>query len=262
MSKGTSKKAKPTDPRNNAYQRLLKAIQAIPGESPREKMRKFTAFALKVCVINQAEELFTRGFGPLVAWCDLTLLGTDVQGSEDWCHEAGQAYGGAVETFEPFECILGRLFNELVWSGKKNDAQHFTPWGLARAMNAFAQAPQKDEWPMGDPTCGAGTLLLVKLHELAGKDSKALRGLTVKANDRDPLCAAMTALQLLSNQLIWRMPIGRVVVECKDIITQYLETRVVFWSLTRDRFIAMDEEIRLEKANRVTGADMGAANDE
>lgn len=55
MSKGTSKKAKPTDPRNNAYQRLLKAIQAIPGESPREKMRKFTAFALKVCVINQAD---------------------------------------------------------------------------------------------------------------------------------------------------------------------------------------------------------------
>ncbi|EKT4065514.1 hypothetical protein QEG11_000919 [Stenotrophomonas maltophilia] len=262
MSKPTSKKAKPTSPRDAAYQRLLKAVQTIPGDSPREKMRKFTALALKVCVLKQAEELFTWGYGPLVAWCDLKLLGTDVDGSEDWCLEAGQAYGGAVETFEPFECILGRLFNELVWSGKKNDAQHFTPWGLAMALNAFAQAPQKDEWPMGDPTCGAGTLLLVKLHELAGKDSKALRGLTVKANDRDPLCAAMTALQLLSNQLIWRMPIGRVVIECKDIITEYMEMRVVFWSLTRDRFIAMDEEIRLEKANRMTGADMGAANNE
>ncbi len=114
---------------------------------------------------------------------------------------------------------------------------------------------------MGDPTCGAGTLLLAKLHELVRNDPKALLGLTVKANDRDPLCSAITALQLLSNQVIWRMPIGSVVVECKDIITQYLETRVVFWSLTRDRFIAMDEEIRLEKANRVTGADMGANNE-
>ncbi len=46
------------------------------------------------------------------------------------------------------------------------------------------------------------------------------------------------------------------VVECKDIITQYLETRVVFWSLTRDRFIAMDEEIRLE-GQPGDGADMG-----
>ena len=139
-------------------------------------MRKFTAFALKVCVINQAEELFTRGFGPLVAWCDLTLLGTDVQGSEDWCHEAGQAYGGAVETFEPFECILGRLFNELVWSGKRTTL-NISPLGLGEGDERLCSSASKDEWPMGDPTCGAGTLLLVKLHELAGKDSKALRGL-------------------------------------------------------------------------------------
>jgi len=249
MSKRTSKKTKPADPRNESYKRLLKAIQAIPGDSPREKMRKFTALALKVLVLKQAELAVGRG-GPLAPWCDLTLLGTDVDGTEDWCLEAGQAYGGAVETFEPFECILGQLFSEFVGTGNKNDAQYFTPWDYARALAALAPTPQKDEWSMGDPTCGAGTLLLAKLHELAKKDPKALLGLTVKANDRDPLCSAMTALQLLSNQVIWRMPIGSVVLECKDIITQYLETRVVFWSLTRDRFIAMGEEIRLEKANR------------
>lgn len=249
MSRRTPKKAKRTDPRKEVYQRLLKAIQAIPGDSPREQMRKFTALALKVCVLKQAELAIGRG-GPLAPWCDLTLLGTDVDGTEDWCLEAGQAYGGAVETFEPFECILGQLFGEFVGTGNKNDAQYFTPWDFAKALTAFAPTPQKDEWSMCDPTCGAGTLLLAKLHELARKDPKALLGLTVKANDRDSLCSAMTALQLLSNQLIWRMPIGRVVVECKDIITQYLETRVVFWSLTRARFIAMGDEIRLEKANR------------
>ena len=249
MSKRPPKKAKRTDPRKEAYQRLLKAIQAIPGDSPREKMRKFTALALKVCVLKQAERAVVRG-GPLAPWCDLTLLGIDVDGTEDWCLEAGQAYGGAVETFEPFECILGQLFSEFVGAGKKDDAQYFTPWDFARAMTAFATTPQKDEWSMGDPTCGAGTLLLAKLHELVRNDPKALLGLTVKANDRDPLCSAMTALQLLSSQVIWGMPIGSVVVECKDIITQYLDTRVVFWSLTRARFIAMGEEIRLEKASR------------
>lgn len=251
MNKSASKKAKlALNPREAAFQRLLKAIQAIPGDSPRDQMRKFTAFALKVCVIKQAEELFGGGAGPLVPWCDLTLLGTDVDGTEDWCYEAGQAYGGAVEIFEPFECILGQLFSDFVGRGKKDDAQYFTPWNLACALIAFASTPQKDEWEMGDPTCGAGTLLLAKLHSLAAEDPKALRGLTVQANDRDPLCAAMTALQLLSNQLIWRMPIGGVVVECKDVITHYVEKRLVFWSLTRARFLAMDEEIRLEKANR------------
>lgn len=250
MSKRTPKKAKRTDPRKEAYQRLLKAIQAIPGDSPREKMRKFTAFALKVCVIKQAEELFGGGVGPLVSWCDLTLLGTDVDGNEDWCYEAGQAYGGAVEIYEPFECILGQLFSEFVGAEKKDDAQYFTPWNLACALTAFASTPQKDEWAMGDPTCGAGTLLLAKLHRLAADRPEALRRLSVEANDRDPLCAAMAALQLLSNQLIWRMHIGCVQVESKDIITHYTEKKVVFLSLTRARFLAMAEEIRLEKANR------------
>ncbi len=37
-------------------------------------MRKFTALALKVLVLKQAELAVGRG-GPLAPWCDLTLLG-------------------------------------------------------------------------------------------------------------------------------------------------------------------------------------------
>ncbi|MCR6627207.1 MAG: hypothetical protein NVV67_13350 [Pseudoxanthomonas sp.] len=48
------------------------------------------------------------------------------------------------------------------------------------------------------------------------------------ANDRDPLCAAMTSLQLLMNQLVWERPIGLVNVECKDAITQHLKPKPVF----------------------------------
>jgi len=258
MSKSTSmKKAKPAlDPRKAAYQRLLKAIQAIPGETSRDKLRKFTAFALKVCIHNEMTEWSLGVPKPLALMWEESLLGDDVVGTEAWCYEAGQAYGHAVETFEPFECILGRLFNEFVGAGKDNDCQHFTPWNIACGVVAFC--PQNvgqgltEKGAMNDPTCGTGTLLLAKLHQLAKGDAILLRGVTVFANDRDPLCAAMTALQLMSNQLIWRMPIDRVIVECKDIISQYLESRPVFFSCVMSRFLAMSDEIRLEKASRAS----------
>jgi len=254
MSKSNSmKKAKPAlDPRKAAYQRLLKAIQAIPGDSPRDQMRKFTAFALKVCVLNETVDLSGFGAKPLVAWCDETLLGNDVKGTETeaWCYEAGQAYGSAVETFEPFECILGRLFTEFVGSGKDDDCQFFTPWNAACFLAGFYVKPDKDNLLMCDPCCGAGTLLLAKLNQQAKEDAAVLRGVEVFANDRDPLCAAMTALQLLSNQLIWRMPIRQIFIECKDIITHYTESRAVFVSWMWTRFMAMSEEIRVEKSAR------------
>ncbi|MCO7473000.1 hypothetical protein [Stenotrophomonas maltophilia] len=240
MSKSTSmKKAKPAlDPRKAAYQRLLKAIQAIPGDSPRDQMRKFTAFALKIGVLNQMMEVCQRGVVPLALSLDWTLLGEDVEGTEDWGREAGLAYGEAVAAFEPFECILGRLFNELVGTGrKKKDCQHFTPWDQATAIMHFLPAIP-DTHSIGEICCGAGTLLLGRLHQVAKADPLALRDISVLANDRDPLCAALTALQLLSNQLIWQMPLNRVVVECKDIISQYLEHRAVFLSCPFQRYQA------------------------
>lgn len=254
MNKFIPKKAKRTvSPRDAAYQRLMNAIKAIPGISPRDQLRKFTAFALKTCVLNQLAECEQGGPTPLMLWCDPTLLGQDVKGMEDWCMEAGLAYGGAVEVFEPFECILGRLFNEFVGAGKDSDCQHFTPWSLACGVVAFC--PQDDgqrlreEAAMSDPTCGTGTLLLARLHQLAKGDATLLPAVKVFANDRDPLCSGITALQLMSNQLIWRMPVQHVVVECKDIISQYLESRPVFFSCVMSRFLTMSDEIRAEKTS-------------
>jgi len=225
MNKSISKKPeRGLSPRDAAYQRLMKAIKAIPGFSPRDQLRKFTAFALKIGVLNQMVEVCQRGVVPLTLSLDWTLLGKDVGGTEEWGREAGKAYGEAVAAFEPFECILGRLFNELVGTGrKKKDCQHFTPWAQATAIMRFLPAIP-DAHKIGEICCGAGTLLLGRLHQVAKADPSALRDISVLANDRDPLCAALTALQLLSNQLIWRMPLSRVVVECKDIISQYWNT--------------------------------------
>lgn len=239
MNKSRSKKAKRAlDPRQAAYQRLLKAIQAIPGDSPRDQMRKFTAFALKIGVLNQMMEVCQRGVVPLALSLDWTLLGEDVEGTEEWGREAGQAYGEAVEAFKPFECILGRLFNELVGSGrKKKDCQHFTPWVQATAVMRFMPVTPEPH-SISEICSGAGTLLLGSLHQVAKADPVALRGISVLANDRDPLCAALTALQLLSNQLIWQMPLNRVVVECKDIISEYLDQKAVFLSCPFQRYQA------------------------
>lgn len=194
MSKPTSRKKAELahNPREAAYQRVLKAIRAIPGDSPRDQMRKFTAFALKIGVMNQLAEVCQRGVVPLALSLDWTLLGEDVEGTEGWGREAGQAYGQAVAAFEPFECILGRLFNELVGTGrKKKDCQHFTPWGLATAITHFLPA-MPDTRSIAEICCGAGTLLLGRLHQVAKADPLALRGISVLANDRDPLCAALT----------------------------------------------------------------------
>lgn len=213
--------------RAQAYKRLVKAVNCSPALSPRERMSKFVAYGLRAAVHKQLEKR-KNGVGvSVLPWMDVGLLSdVDLEGG-DWGAEVADAYIAAIESAEPFECILGWVFNELAGSGqKKRDCQDFTPWALAQGAMRFLPRGLGDgcqEPLFNDFTCGAGTLLLARVHALLwsqSNDPDALMDLVVSANDRDPLCAAMTALQLLINQLVWERPIGAVHVECKDIIAQ------------------------------------------
>lgn len=224
-----------------AYKRLKKAVMDIPAHSARERMSKFVAYGLRSSIHMQLEKR-RKGEGvPVLPWMDVGLL-SDVDFEDgEWHAEVADAYVAAIESAEPFECILSQLFNELVGSGqKKRDCQDFTPWGIARAMQRFLPltVDAGQEMPLlNDPTCGSGTLLLAQLWGLVQKhrdDPDALKDIVVSANDRDPLCAAMTALQLLINQLVWERPIGCVQVECKDVISQLAWVVPVFASEARE----------------------------
>jgi hypothetical protein len=224
-----------------AYRRLVKAVMVIPAHSPRERMTKFVAYGLRASVHLQLEKR-KKGEGvPVLPWMDVGLLSDVDFGDGLWGKELADAYVAAIESSEPFECILGQLFNELVGSGQKNrDCQDFTPWSIATAMQRFLPltVDAGQQMPLlNDPTCGSGTLLLAQLWGLVQKrrdDPDALKDIVVSANDRDPLCAAMTALQLLINQLVWERPIGCVHVECKDIISQLHVLAPVFASEARE----------------------------
>lgn len=224
-----------------AYRRLVKAVMVIPAHSPRERMTKFVAYGLRASVHMQLEKR-KKGEGvPVLPWMDVGLLGDVDFGDGLWGKELADAYVAAIESSEPFECILGRLFNELVGAGQKErDCQDFTSWELAKGTQRLLPrfVADEQESPMiHDPTSGAGTLVLAQLHARLQSQKNhpdALLDLLVSANDRDPLCAAMTALQLLINQLVWERPIGCVHVECKDIISQLHVLAPVFASEARE----------------------------
>lgn len=224
-----------------AYKRLKKAVMDIPAHSARERMSKFVAYGLRSSIHMQLEKR-RKGEGvPVLPWMDVGLLSDVDYGDGEWGGELTDAYVAAIVSAEPFECILGQLFNELVGSGQKNrDCQDFTPWGLASGMQRLLPGFDGDGHQMpllNDPTCGAGTLLLAQLWACVQKqrnDPDVLKDVVVSANDRDPLCAAMTALQLLINQLVWERPIGGVQVECKDFISQRAWVVPVFASEARE----------------------------
>ena len=118
-----------------AYKRLKKAVMAIPAHSARERMSKFVAYGLRSSIYRQLEKRKEGEGVSVLPWMDVGLLSdVDIEDGE-WHEEVADAYVAAIESAEPFECILGQLFNELMGSGqKKRDCQDFTPWSIATAM--------------------------------------------------------------------------------------------------------------------------------
>ncbi len=221
-----------------ANKRLVKAIRAIPASNNRERMTLFVNYALKVAVHRQLEKFQAKLGLSVMPWVDMDLLGPVKEGQADWHGQVTDAYVAAMQHAAPFECLLGELFNVVVGAGQKSDCQHFTPWDMASAIprllpegRTLTGDANVAPVTVMDPACGSGTLLLAQIqgHLRNGHNRPdALKNLVVMANDRDPLCAAMTALQLLMNQLVWERPIGLVNVECKDTITECLEPKPVF----------------------------------
>lgn len=192
---------------------LISRIKKIPGDgSDKTKFHYFCGHALRMCGVDMSQVGWLVGFGG-----EMTSFKLAFQNSPNEFQKALDAYIKLVQKSDPFEDVLLHVHEELVHNrDSRGKCQHFTPPQLAAGVMRLM--PRSDQGLVNDPTCGSGILLLESCKTAKPAD---LMGHHVRGNDLDHLCAAMTALQLMANQLLHHRPIGCLTVECKDIISEY-----------------------------------------
>jgi len=106
--------------------------------------------------------------------------------------------------------VLGVVYEQL---GMQSDAfgQHFTPHGVSdavAAMNFAAEDVQEVDPPLTvhDPACGSGRLLISVAKHLHGLDEAPPA--VYSGQDKDAICAKMTALNLALANLPGRAVLG------------------------------------------------------
>jgi len=207
---------------------LMKAIQAAPGKTNRQKME--ACMQILLCTLAP----MANYQGGLYIQMDHRAMGFTPIGkreSHHWERELVKAYMEAVMWAPPFTDILSEVHGLMLYDKKAEGlGQFFTPKDLAQLTAELGECHLKRHKPKGDklcdPTCGAGALILATL---ALRDEETLAKTIVVAQDIDPLCCAMTALQILAGQVVSRRLIGEVRVECKNVLT-VVEERTVFRS--------------------------------
>lgn len=207
---------------------LVAAIRELPGNSDRERLGDF----VKAGIVECADFMLKDG------WCVgyPGLRNKSVGGCPGAYEKAIEAYFALVKHKDPFEDVLAPVHAQMALDGTgKKNCQHFTPQHLALAMyKLVGEDVHKDQFAnVMDPTCGSGVTLLsaCRLTEQNILIKRQMLGV-----DLDPLCAGITALQLMSNQLVHGKVIGCFEIECKDMITEYLDYKP-YVSCVRHEFL-------------------------
>ncbi|HDR8943132.1 TPA: N-6 DNA methylase [Burkholderia vietnamiensis] len=143
-------------------------------------------------------------------------------------------YATAVRYSEPFADVLGDLYTQLL--AQRNGYgwdQYFTPSGVAKVVADLGidDAKQPSVNPtmtINDPTCGAGGLLLAVFRNPHGVQGLQPEDRTILAQDIDPLCCAMTAMQFCMNAFVHQRPIGELIVRCGNTLAMNLGAPLFF----------------------------------
>lgn len=212
---------------NTWQQPTIRAMAKALGNNPREIRKNFEALVYGVLRF-WSDSLSVR------VCCDFTpALDADVRQScpalppEDLFH----LYKEAVRAFPPWTDVLGAVHAlKLATSGGEGLGQSFTPEDLASLVAGLAEDfrqrhPPKETKPqrLYDPTAGAGSLLLAQVAEM-GEDAGQC---VVAADDIDPLCCAMTAVQFLANAVIHQRTVGALVVRVGNTLLP--QKQQLFW---------------------------------
>lgn len=149
--------------------------------------------------------------------------------------EAMQLYWSMVREAEPFEDLLSEIHPHFVARDRsKKLCQEFTRSGLGEKLCRFLEVDEREpgqDRKMYDMCCGAGRLVLAGVKKLLATIPS--EDLVIGANDIDPLCSAMTALQLHANQWVHGPALGRLEVTVGDEIRRNFVTGYVSLSAAR-----------------------------
>lgn len=230
-----------------ALVRLKKAIQAVPtGNGPwnaRKAMEQFTQITLCTLVNTHKQLQQVYGSSLVIERLDYEVFGfiplpPEKRDAYPWQVEVMNAYLDAVAAHEPFDDLLTRVHQEFLASERGGGlGQHFTPPDLAALVGALA-ASHRTRHPLSmagameclyEPACGAGSLVLALLRDRMKQGGvNQVVNLRVICNDIDPLCSAMTALQLFATQYSHGAPIGHVRVTVGHCLTHNLDEPLGF----------------------------------
>lgn len=242
---------------------LINAIEIIPcrGGSfeARQALSTFAAGMLASLSKTSNDYPWIRGITTMenLLYCGFDDAPYRAEDACAWMEVLLVAYLTAVRNNEPWADLLSVVHAELISNRQdKKLAQHFTPWGLVKALNLFVHRETDEPYTLADPTCGAGSLILGHVHSLVSTGKEAdLSNCDCWGNDLDPLCAAMTALQVMANQWVHGPVFGRVQITVGDAITR--EYRLLFkstalnWKPKLDKAVAgsVEGSISLEVAH-------------
>lgn len=242
---------KPAPSKGATLQSLCKAIRAIPGRG-HVPFAKFLFHTLRACMEAEAMLGKQAAFLNLPLWVEQGAEVAPPTESEAVLN-ATRAYMTLVLESPPFTDVLCGAHAHLLARGDGDGlGQYFIPWDFADltatlVRNHLVHHPLKREpgapFTIQEPACGAGGLILGLLRDLPPHVSS--REVLIEAIDLDPLCCAMTTLQLVANSLLHGKLFHRVRIWCGNTLLPPEELRL-FAGLKRetdhqDRLGWMDE---------------------
>ena len=197
-----------------SIEKLTTALRAIPTQRKAWDANQALSWFTHATLQGICRATIRLGGRPVAARCYEPLDGLTAdeysRAQVDAMLEAADVYLAAVKEQPPFTDVLTLVHAEALGRfGGNGLGQHFTPWDLADlkgelVADHYRRHPLATASPsLYEPTSGAGGLVLGQLRHWKGD----LGALSVVVNDLDPLCSAMTALQLLANQFVHNKPL-------------------------------------------------------
>lgn len=225
----------------NGIAPLVDAIRAIPTASRFDEGKALSMFVqTALCTVMDCskDSRFSQWIATRIdhqALGFIPFVRVEAK-SFEWELPVIEAYMQAVKDNEPFQDVLGAVHAEFMGRfGGNGLGQHFTPPDLADLMGViaadhFRRHPKQGVIRIGEPCCGAGSLVLAQIRQLIKLNGrKFTKRLALECNDIDPLCSAMTALQLMANQFLHVLPLAKVEVTVGNTLT--MNMRMGFQSI-------------------------------